>query len=96
MKETLIRQRIRSFSRLEENWNGYGSHTITEKSMEASEKYLDSILDLANLDKVYVFPLPSGGIQFEIGDFIEVEILDDVILEFNFEHDPPLEKIIKL
>ena len=84
-KELLLK-RIDSFSELEENWNGYNARKITETSIIVAKSYLNHILKYT--ENFYVYPMTSGGIQYEINvKDIEIEIHDYDILISDFEND---------
>lgn len=77
--------RIKSFSDLKDNWDGYGADKITEQSILVAISLLDS-LSKTN-DKILVYPMRNGGIQFEIGDYKEIEILNNDITELFFDSE---------
>jgi len=67
--------RLNEFADLEYNWNSYNSETISKIS-------IDIAINIVNIFIVYmdenvqinVFPMNDGGIQFEIDNYIEIEI----------------------
>jgi hypothetical protein len=75
--------RIKSFSDLKDNWDGYGADKITEQSILVAISLLDSLSN----DKILVYPMRNGGIQFEIGDYKEIEILNNDITEVIFDSE---------
>jgi hypothetical protein len=77
--------RIKSFSDLKDNWDGYGADKITEQSILVAISLLDS-LSKTN-DKILVYPMRNGGIQFEIGDYKEIEIFNNDITELFFDSE---------
>ena len=87
MEKELILKRIDSFSELEENWNGYNGRKITETSILVAKLYLNHLLK--NISGNFsVYPMPSGGIQYEIDDKdIEIEIHDYDILISDFYYE---------
>lgn len=75
---------IKSFSKLEKNWDSYDANEITPQSIMTAYDVLDSINDV---NDVKVFPMRNGGIQFEIGHYREIEILDFDINEIGFDSE---------
>ena len=75
--------RIKSFSDLKDNWDGYGADKITEQSIVVAISLLDSLSN----DKILVYPMRNGGIQFEIGDYKEIEIFNNDITELFFDSE---------
>lgn len=75
--------RIKSFSDLKDNWDGYGADKITEQSIVVAISLLDSLSN----DKILVYPMRNGGIQFEIGDYKEIEIFNNDITEVIFDSE---------
>lgn len=58
------RQRVRSFAKLEENWDSYGASPI---SAEASIKALETLdrLEVIGFPPPYVYPTTWGGVTIE-------------------------------
>lgn len=75
--------RIKSFSDLKDNWDVYGADKITEQSIVVAISLLDSLSN----DKILVYPMRNGGIQFEIGDYKEIEIFNNDITELFFDSE---------
>ena len=80
-----LKIRIESFSELEKNWDGYNADEITISSIITAHGLLDSICTNYDLNSISVFPMRNGGIQLEIGDYKEIEILNDEITEIEFD-----------
>ncbi len=83
--------RIKSFSDLKDNWDGYGADKITEQSILVAISLLDSLSN----DKILVYPMRNGGIQFEIGDYKEIEIFNNDITELFFDSELNIIKELK-
>lgn len=84
-----LKIRIESFSELEKNWDGYDADEITIQSIAVANSVLDSISKTTDINIISVFPMRDGGIQFEIGDYKEIEIFNYEVteIEFNSEYD---------
>lgn len=82
-----LKSRIESFSDLEGGWDSYDAEEITEQSIMTALRVLDTISEEVDVDSVGVFPTRDGGVQFEIGDFREIEVLDDEVTEYEFDSD---------
>lgn len=84
-----LKIRIESFSELEKNWDGYDANEITIQSIAVANSVLDSISKTTDINIISVFPMRDGGIQFEIGDYKEIEIFNYEVteIEFNSEYD---------
>lgn len=74
MKDQL-KIKIESFSEFLPNWGGDSEEEITVKSIETAHKFLDFIPD-ETISFIQIFPMRDGGIQFDIGEYREVEIFD--------------------
>lgn len=85
--------RIKSFSDLKDNWDGYGADKITEQSILVAISLLDSLFKTT--DKILVYPMRNGGIQFEIGDYKEIEIFNNDITELFFDSELNIIKELK-
>ena len=81
-----LKDTINNFSKLEQNWDSYQANSITYKSIKTALIVLNK---LSEENGIYVFPMRTGGIQFELGDFKEIEILDEnvIIFEYNSDYD---------
>ncbi len=75
---------IESFSELDTNWGGYNEDCITIQSIMTAHKVLNSIPKEA-LNQTTVVPMRDGGIQFNIGDFKEIEISDNAVVEILYD-----------
>lgn len=75
-----------SFRELEYNWDSYGGEKIDGLSVNIASLYLRNMLDLT-IKNARVFPMRDGGVQFEIGDNLEVEINGLQITETLFDDD---------
>jgi hypothetical protein len=77
IKQRLNKERIISYSKLSENWNGNGAKAI---SKEVVEKALN-LLDIHMIDRQpEIFPTARNSIQFEYEDvdnYLEIEIFQD-------------------
>jgi hypothetical protein len=84
-----LRTRIKSFSELENNWDSYGAEKITKQSITTALHMLSPFFYRAlSVNKsISVFPMRDGGIQFEIGDYKEIEILNHEINEIDFDSE---------
>jgi hypothetical protein len=82
-----LKIRIESFSELEKNWDGYDADEITIQSIAVANSVLDSISKTNDINNIAVFPMRDGGIQFEIGDFKEIEIFNYEIKEIEFDSE---------
>ena len=93
MNKTELHNKIDTFSQLEYNWDSYGSLPITSQSILTAHNVLDGIIqtmfliDGEYLNETGVYPMRDGGIQFEIGDYKEIEILDNDVREFLYDDD---------
>jgi hypothetical protein len=82
-----LKLRIESFSELRKNWDPYDADEITPQSIITSCNVLDLISKTYDINEIYVYPMRNGGIQFEIGDYIEIQILNSDVTEFKFDSD---------
>ena len=78
-----LKLKIDSFSTLEKNWNGYGSDVINNITIESAHKLLDKISKIYN--NINVFPMSNSGIQFDIGEYKEIEVINKHIREIDFD-----------
>jgi hypothetical protein len=76
---------IESFSELEKNWGSYNEDEINIKSIMTAHKVIDRLPDIVDIQTVNVFPMRDGGVQIEIGEFKEIEILDYTVTEIQFD-----------
>lgn len=88
----MLRETIKSFLNLEDNWNGYGAKPI-------SNKVINNALRVAMIfpkDKdIEIFPLADNGIQFEaeIGRrYFELQIYEE---RFHYYFHSKTEKVEK-
>jgi hypothetical protein len=82
------KEKIISFSLLEENWSTYGSEKIKEKAILDSLSLLE-LLD-SNLPLPFIVPTANGGIQFEWNygnDGLEIEWIKPNIFEYYYERN---------
>lgn len=82
-----LKIRIESFSELEKNWDGYDSDEISNQSIAVANSVLDSISKSIDTNTISVFPMRNGGIQFEIGDYKEIEIFNYEVTEIEFDSE---------
>lgn len=81
-------ERLVGFSKLEKNWNGYGCEPISTQAIMRSFgilSWLDATGILNSNISIAIFPVPTGGIQFEFnfnGKDSELEILKNGEMEF--------------
>ena len=73
-EKELIDRKIDSFSLLEKGWDSYDSDKISINSIITAHDVLEKIVLEHNIVNIEVFPMRNGGIQFEIGDNLEIEI----------------------
>ena len=78
---------IESFSELEKNWGGYNEDEITIKSIMTAHKVIDTLPDIVDMQTIDIFPMRDGGIQIEIGEFKEIEILNYTVTEIQFDNN---------
>jgi len=76
---------IESFSELKKNWGSYNEDEITIQSIMTAHKLIDTIPHDVDIQTVYAFPMRNGGIQIEIGDFKDIEVLNYTITEIHFD-----------
>ena len=82
-----LQERIMSFSLLKENWDSYNADKITKESIETALDFLDIISKTNDINDIAVFPTRCGGIQFEIGHYKDIEILNYNITEYEYDYD---------
>lgn len=80
-----LRIKIESFSGLKKNWDSYDADEISVKSIMTAHKVLDGILAVIDASIIDVFPMRDGGIQIDVGDFKEIEVLDYGVKEIQFD-----------
>jgi hypothetical protein len=80
-----LKIKIDSFSELEKNWGSYNEEQITIESIITANKVLDMLPDIIDIQKVYVFPMRDGGVQFQIGEYKEIEIFNYTVTEIEFD-----------
>jgi len=78
---------ITAFSELKENWGSYNEKEITPQSIITAHKVLDTLVNSVDLQTVEVFPMRNGGVQIDIGEFKEIEILNYSVTEIKFDAD---------
>lgn len=81
-----LKNRIKEFSILEYNWDGYQGDVVTEKSIKTDLKVLTKLIEEPDI-YIYVYPMTNGGIQFELGDLKEVEIIDNDVRTIIYDSD---------
>ena len=50
-----------------------------------AHKVLDSLPEFVDFEAVNVFPMRDGGVQIEIGEFKEIEIFNNRVIESQFD-----------
>ena len=78
--------RIDSFEKLEENWDGYGGYPLSARVLKRARKFVK------NLDyPLQVFPTGRNSVQFETerdnGNYIEFELFGDRMTLFMHHDD---------
>ena len=69
-----MRKELENLKDLKDNWDSYGACPISEKAIENAEK----ILNLLAHDPI-IIPTPSGTVQLEWGDELEMDIGEETI-----------------
>lgn len=68
-------KRIRHFSQLEANWDGYGASELSDVVINRAIEFFTQLAFLPQ-----VFPTPRNSVQFEYENdntYVEVEVFDD-------------------
>ena len=83
-----LKEKISSFSELEYGWDSYNAEKITKKSIFTAIKLIETLFSDAGQETIIsVFPMRNGGIQFEIGEYREIEILEHDIDEIEYDSE---------
>ena len=90
-----LKTRIESFSELKKNWDSYEADEITSSSIITAHSVLDFLSKTTDINSIAVFPMRDGGIQFEIGEYKEIEILNCEINEIDYNSDYSASKQLK-
>lgn len=86
-----LKIKIESFSELKKNWGSYNEDEITMQSIMTAIKYIDTIPNVFN-QIINVHPMRDGGVQINIGEFVEVEIMDNNIKEIFYDKNLNIQK----
>lgn len=86
-----LKIKIESFSELKKNWGSYNEDEITMQSIMTAIKYIDTIPNVFN-PIINVHPMRDGGVQINIGEFVEVEIMDNNIKEIFYDKNLNIQK----
>ncbi len=85
MNKKELNKTILSFLDLEKNWDTYDAEKTTIQSIESAIILLESLSNIIFITQVNVFPMRDGGIQFDIGEFKEIEIFNFHITEIFYD-----------
>lgn len=80
-------RKLNEFSRLSENWDGYGSRPIQPAAIQQAASLVEQLSQFV-IPAPQIFPVPGGGLQFEWKNAkceMELEILPDGTMEFLIE-----------
>jgi hypothetical protein len=80
-----LKLEIEILSNLKANWGGYNEDDISIPTIVTASKVIDTLPSFLNLNDVSIFPMRNGGIQINIGDFKEIEVLGDDVKEIKFD-----------
>lgn len=85
MNKEALKIKVESFSGLRKNWGGYNEDEVAITSIITAHKVIDSLPNTAC--DVNVFPMRDGGIQIEVGDFHEIEIIGRSVTQINYNRN---------
>ena len=80
-----LKVKISGFSELKKDWDSYDADEITIQVIMTAHKVIDSLPPIVDIQSVDVFPMRDGGVQIEIGDLKEIEVLNYTVTEIQFD-----------
>lgn len=91
MKEIInsLLERLEGFreSCKKKNWNGEGTLPVNPDSIDAAKIYIGKMMAIDfTKNEVLVFPKLDGGVQIEIGDYVEVEFHGYTAVIYYFDN----------
>lgn len=82
----ILKLTICNYSNLEKNWDSYNAKEITQTSIVTASNILESLLGKTNMFTIVVNPMRDGGVQIEIDNTTEIEILNYTITTITYNN----------
>ena len=79
MTTMMLKDRLKYLYELIHGWDNYDGKKITDISILVAEKYLVNNFTEKEIETIYIYPMPSGGVQieyFDVSGDVEIEIYD--------------------